>query len=153
MTDKERLILAENIKNRMVAENIKNRREALGITQTELAEKMGLKDKSSISKIESGKYPITLKTVERVAAALNCSELLLMGWDQSPEPLVMEISEKESTSGKKYYFDDETAEIAEELFQDRNLRALFDAARGTTPKEMRIAAEMLEHFKESNPNG
>lgn len=61
--------------------------------------------------------------------------------------------EKESTSGKKYYFDDETAEFAEEVFQDRNLRLLFDAARGTTAEEMRIAAEMLAHFKESNPNG
>ena len=61
--------------------------------------------------------------------------------------------EKESTSGKKYYFDDETAEFAEEVFQDRNLRLLFDAARRTTAEEMRIAAEMLAHFKESNPNG
>ena len=138
MTDNERLI---------VAENIKNRRESLGMTQTELAEKMGLKDKSSVCKIESGKLPITLKTVERVAEALNCSERSLMGWDTAPQV------EKESTSGRKYYFDDETAEIAEEMFQDKNLRALFDAARGTSPQEMRIAAEMLAHFKESNPNG
>lgn len=141
MTDNERLI---------VAENIKNRRESLGMTQTELAEKMGLKDKSSVCKIESGKLPITLKTVERVAEALNCSERFLMGWDNVPG---REYSEKESTSGRKYYFDDETAEIAEEMFQDKNLRALFDAARGTSPQEMRIAAEMLAHFKESNPNG
>ena len=137
MTDEERLI---------VAENIKNRREALGITQTELAERMGLKDKSSISKIESGKLPITLKTVERVAAALNCSELLLMGWAENS-------TLKESTSGRIFYFDDESAEIAEEMFQDKNLRALFDAARGTKPEEMKIATEMLKRFKESNPNG
>ena len=137
MTDEERLI---------VAENIKNRREALGITQTELAERMGLKDKSSISKIESGKLPITLKTVERVAVALNCSELLLMGWAENS-------TLKESTSGRIFYFDDESAEIAEEMFQDKNLRALFDAARGTKPEEMKIATEMLKRFKESNPNG
>lgn len=55
--------------------------------------------------------------------------------------------EKESTSGKKYYFDDETAEFAEEVFQDKNLRALFDAARGTSPEEMKIAVEMLAKFK------
>lgn len=61
-------------------------------------------------------------------------------------------AEKESTSGKKYYFDDETAEFAEEVFQDKNLRALFDAARGTTPEEMKIAADMLARFK-GNSNG
>ena len=135
---------------RIVAENIKNRREALGLSQTELAEKMGLKDKSSVSKIESEKFPITLKTVERVAEALNCSELSLMGWDEAPEET---YPEKESMSGKKYYFDDETAEFAEEVFQDKNLRALFDAARGTSPEEMKLAAEMLRRFKETNPNG
>ena len=58
--------------------------------------------------------------------------------------------EKSSTSGKKYYFDDETAEIAEELFRDSNLRALFDAARGTKPEEMKLAAEMLARFKENS---
>ena len=62
-------------------------------------------------------------------------------------------AEKESTNGRKYYFDDETAEFAEEVFQDKNLRALFDAARGTTPEEMRIAADMLAHFKGTNSNG
>ena len=62
-------------------------------------------------------------------------------------------AEKESMNGRKYYFDDETAEFAEEVFQDKNLRALFDAARGTTPEEMRIAADMLAHFKGTNSNG
>ena len=135
---------------RIVAENIKNRREALGLSQTELAEKMGLKDKSSVSKIESEKFPITLKTVERVAEALNCSELSLMGWDEAPEET---YPEKESTSGKKYYFDDETAELAEELFQNKTLRALFDAVRGMDSEDVELAAKMLRRFKETNPNG
>ena len=60
-----------------------------------------------------------------------------------------QASEEESTD-KKYYFDDETAAIAEEIFKDSNLRALFDAARGTKPEEMRLAADMLTKFKEKS---
>lgn len=62
----------------------------------------------------------------------------------------IQSEEKSSTSGKKYYFDDETAKIAEELYKDSNLRALFDAARGTKPEEMKLAAEMLAKFKEKS---
>ena len=62
-------------------------------------------------------------------------------------------TEKESTNGRKYYFDDETAEFAEEVFQDKNLRALFDAARGMDSEDVKLAATMLRRFKETNPNG
>lgn len=40
-----------------------------------------------------------------------------------------EGSEKESTSGKKYYFSDETAEMEQKLFENKDLRLLFDASR------------------------
>ena len=62
-------------------------------------------------------------------------------------------SEKESTNGKKYYFDDETALLAEEMFQNRELRALFDAARGMDSKDVELAAQMLRRFKETNTDG
>ena len=62
-------------------------------------------------------------------------------------------TEKESTNGRKYYFDDETAEFAEEMFQNRELRALFDAARGMDSKDVELAAQMLRRFKETNPDG
>ena len=65
---------------------------------------------------------------------------------------VADPAEKESMSGKKYYFDDETAALAEAICKDSNLRALFDAARGTKPEEMKLAADMLARFKE-NANG
>lgn len=63
-----------------VGERIKRKRESLGITQQELADRLHLKDKSSISRIESGDP--RLETVEKVASALNCSTAFLMGWEK-----------------------------------------------------------------------
>jgi transcriptional regulator with XRE-family HTH domain len=50
-----------------------------------------------------------------------------------------------------YYVDGETAEVAQQIFEDKELRALFDAAKGARPEDVRMAAEMLRRFKATNP--
>lgn len=61
--------------------------------------------------------------------------------------------ERTSAEGKVYYFDDETAETAQALMEDKDLKLLFDAARDSSPDVLRLAADMLRKFKETNPNG
>ena len=61
--------------------------------------------------------------------------------------------EKKSEEGTSYYFNDETAQIAQKLFEDKDMRLLFDAARDSKPENLQMAAEMLKRFKETNPNG
>lgn len=51
---------------------------------------------------------------------------------------------------KTYYFNDETAEVAQEIFDDPDLHALFDAAKDSSPENLRLAAEMLKRLKETN---
>lgn len=60
------------------------------------------------------------------------------------------------TSGEEkegYYIDEETAKLAQEIFKDKDLRALMDAGRGSRPENMRLAIEMLKRMKETNPDG
>lgn len=47
-------------------------------------------------------------------------------------------------SSKKYYFDDATAEKAQELFENTKLRILFDAAKGSRPEDLQMAADLLK---------
>ena len=61
--------------------------------------------------------------------------------------------EKKSSSGKSYYFDDKAAEVAQIYFDDPNYRILFDAARGSSPENLKLAAEILEKMKRTNPDG
>jgi repressor LexA len=61
-------------------ERIKKRREKLGMTQEELASKMGYKSRSSINKIELGKSDIPQSKIVAFAKALNTTPSYLMGW-------------------------------------------------------------------------
>lgn len=63
---------------------IRARRTALGLTQEELAAKLGLQ-KSAIAKYESGRVVnIKQATLFRMADILGCSPSLLAGWDSEP---------------------------------------------------------------------
>ena len=53
----------------------------------------------------------------------------------------------------QYYHNPETDMIAQEIFDDKDLRALFDAARGLDPEELRFVAELLRKFRQTNPDG
>jgi transcriptional regulator with XRE-family HTH domain len=61
-------------------ENIKKRRMELGMTQTELANKVGYSDKGMISKVENGKVDIPQSLILKFAKALDTTPGCLMGW-------------------------------------------------------------------------
>lgn len=61
--------------------NIKYYRKKIGLTQTDLALKMGYTDKSMISQIERGKVDLPLSKVEEFAKIFGVSPGTLMGWD------------------------------------------------------------------------
>lgn len=61
-----------------MGQRIKSRREAIGMSQQELAERVGYKSRSSINKIELGKNDIVQSTIKKIASILNCSPAYLM---------------------------------------------------------------------------
>lgn len=66
-------------------ENIKNRRIELNLSQTELALRVGYKDKGSISRVENGKLDLSQSMIEKFAEALECSPAYLMGWTSNAQ--------------------------------------------------------------------
>lgn len=66
--------------------NIKLKRMQLGLSQEELAKKTGYTDRTSISKIESGKVDLTQSKILEFARALQTTPGELMGWEQDYEP-------------------------------------------------------------------
>lgn len=69
----------------MLADKVKQRRKELGLTQEELAHKMGYKSQSTIAHIEDGTNDVTLPKVELLAKALQTTPGFLMGWEQEEE--------------------------------------------------------------------
>jgi transcriptional regulator with XRE-family HTH domain len=71
----------------MIGNLIRQRRIELGMTQEELAHKLGYKSKSTINKIEIGVNGISQSKIKDFAAALDCSPFLFIeGVEHDPVP-------------------------------------------------------------------
>lgn len=68
-----------------INDRIRKRREELGITQDELARRMGYKSRSSINKIEKNMADIPQSKIESFASALDTTCAYLMGIDTATE--------------------------------------------------------------------
>lgn len=78
---------------------IKERRIAMGLTQEELAEKLGLQ-KSAIAKYENGRVEnIKRSTIQNMANILHCKPSYLLAFDE--EPIIMSYYNKLNALGQK----------------------------------------------------
>jgi len=66
-----------------LSSRIRQRREQLGLSQEELAARMGYRSKSSITKLEKGVNDIPQSKVEEFAAALETTPAWLMGLENT----------------------------------------------------------------------
>lgn len=66
-----------------IGNRIRERRRDLGMTQTELAKKVGLKTKGAISRIENDTRDLTQTQIVDFAKALNSTPSYLIGWDKT----------------------------------------------------------------------
>ena len=118
--------------------NIKKRREELGLSQDALAKKVGYTDRSSIAKIESGKVDLPQSKILEIAEALRIPPGELMGLDG--------IEEQQNY----YYLDPEAAELANEIYNNADLRILFDATRNISKEDLQFVVRMVEGLKKDD---
>lgn len=101
-----------------IGKRIKECREALGMTQDELAQKTGYKSRSSINKIEKGGNDLPQSKIVCFAKVLNTTPAHLMGWDSEVEEYNKNMAKEQEmlTEYLKERFDnDEEAQAAYDL--------------------------------------
>ena len=62
------------------------------------------------------------------------------------------LTGKEKEGGETYYLNDETREIAQEIFEKKELRMLFDVTRKSTPQRLMAYYNMIKEL-ESQEHG
>ncbi len=83
-----------------VGERIKKERERFSISQTELAQKIGV-SKQTLYKYETNIITnIPSDTIERTANVLNCSPAYLMGWDDEEPSKIIQYYNQLNDIGK-----------------------------------------------------
>ena len=82
--------------NKKIGQRIKQVREALGMTQAELARRMGYSARSTINRIENGSQAFPMKKLDKFAQVLDVTPAYLAGF-----------TEADITEGlnKEYYID------------------------------------------------
>ena len=80
-----------------IGEKIKNRRLEIGMSQRELARKMGYSDNSTLNRIEKGTVDVTQAKVVQFAKVLNVSIAYLMDWEEDKKI----PTDKNLTDGEK----------------------------------------------------
>lgn len=116
-----------------IGERIKYRRIELGMSQEELACKLGYKSRSSINKIEHDASGLPQTKIKAIAAALDTTPGYIMGWEEEKKEKPIE--------------DDGLSE---------NVRELVEFVK-SVPEEkavmiQKVIQSILEDFKDSSSN-
>ncbi len=140
-----------------IGDRIRIKREEIGLSQDELATKMGYKSRSSINKIENGTNDIPQSKVIAFAKVLNTTVAYLMGWDkQQQDTNQMLLTNHEKNVITAYRDKPEMQPAVDKLLgvNDEEMIAVPMAARSESnrPVEItQISKEMLERIKNATP--
>lgn len=89
--------------NNITGKRIADRRQQLGLSQTQLAERLGYSDKTAISKIENGISQLNQSKIVAFADALQTTPAYLMGWINDPDMTREELYAMERIERAKAY--------------------------------------------------
>lgn len=116
----------------------KQLRLSSGLTQAEMSKKIGI-SRSTIGMYETGAREPDFETLEKIADFFNVDTDYLLG--RTNKTMILP-----ETLGK-YYTNEETARAAQEIFENKELRALFDVQRDMEPEDLRALHNMALALK------
>lgn len=111
------------------------------VTPYKVAKETGVST-STLSSWKKGRYTPKQDKLQKIADYFGVSVDYLLG-----------VQNSGPQTDHEWYINNETGEVAQEVFDDPDLRLLFDAARDSRPEDIRMAAEMLRRLKGTNPDG
>lgn len=115
---------------------LKSLRKTRGLTQDELAKILKI-SRSTIGMYENGSREPDYETLEAIADYFNVDIDYLLG-----------RTNKTTILPNHYYLNDETRQIAQEAFENPELRTLFKVARDIPPERLRAHIEFMKSLKE-----
>lgn len=116
----------------MMYERFEKLCEAHGVSAYRVAKDTGI-SQQTFSSWKRGEYTPKLDKLTKIAEYFGVP----VEYFQGEEP--------KTTAG--YYLDEETAKVAQAIFENPSLRILYSAAQGAKPEDLLMAARMLKKFK------
>ena len=117
----------------------KRLRNSCGLTQAEMAEKIGI-SRSTIGMYETGAREPDFETLEKIADFFNVDIDYLLGRTDKTTILPETVGQ--------YYLNEDTRQLAHELFENPELRSLFHVARDIPPERLKAHIEFMKNLKD-----
>lgn len=111
-----------------IGDRIKERRLDLGMTQEELADKVGFKARASVSRLEGGDRNIPLSKLKKLAEVLETTVGYLMGMEDNMGTTTTNTGNHNTTNTNNCYSDcgSSTKETIEPTDKDSALHKIMD---------------------------
>ncbi len=116
---------------------IKALMEERNIGSKELSEKSGVPLRTINNIISGVTENPTLETMRAISKVLNCT-------------LDDFVDEQKEPANNGYYLDEEAAKLAQEIYDNPDLRILFDTTRKVKPEDLKFIAEMVKRMSGDN---
>ena len=89
----------------------------------------------------------SLETIKKVAEGMHTD------FEDVFNNLDYDFEVRVNGSDAQYYEDKQTATLAQKLFESKEMKLLFDAAKDSKPEDLQMAADLLRRLKGTNPDG
>lgn len=119
--------------NKLFSKNLRFYLDKYNMTQAELAKRLNVGTTSVYNWCNGIKSP-RMDKVDAMCAIFNCKRSNLM-------------EDKDQLIEESYYTNPETAQIAQEIYENKDLSLLFDAARDAKPEDLQTVHTMLLALK------
>lgn len=106
------------------------------MSRADLARALGVHESTVHSWVTAQKSP-RMSTVDRMCKIFGCTRAQLTN----------------GQSDKSHYINAGTQKIAQEIYEDKEMRALFSAARDAKPEDLKLAHDMLKALKAKEQGG
>lgn len=117
----------------IMAKNIQYYMDKYGKTRQDMCEALGVKYTTFTDWVKGNSYP-RIDKIELMANYFGISKADL-------------VEDHKDLSDDHYYLNDETREIAQEVFENPDLRSLFHVARDIDPEELRAHIDFMKKMK------
>lgn len=120
-----------------INDRLREARKNARMTQEDVERKSGI-NKKTISNWENG---VSRPDVDSIALLCELYQI---------DPNDLFEWEGQKNKGKGYYLDPEAAAFAQEIFDDPELRILFDATRKVSKEDLQFVVDMIKRLKKED---
>ena len=140
--------MSDELQKKIFSENLNRLLQDRDKTQSEVAKEIDVSPQTFNTWTQGIAIP-RMGKIQRLADYFHVEKSALVDGQRNVFRDAISFVNVNTPHEQTYYTNPETAKVAQEIFDHSDLRILFDAAKDSSPEQLKLAAEMLRQFKKT----